>query len=332
MSSSIAPRAPTYEDIAAAAARLSGKTVVTPLLESPVLNERLGGRLLLKAEMLQRTGSFKFRGAFNRLSQIPVGERSAGVVAFSSGNHAQGVAAAAGILGIPATIVMPRDAPQLKIANTRGYGAEVVLYDRLKEDREAIARKICGERGAVLVPPFDDPDIIAGQGTAGIEIARQAHDMGAKLDAVLVPCSGGGLVSGIATALERESPGTAVYAAEPEGFDDTARSLAAGERQILPMGQPSLCDALLVPTPGVITFPINRRLLKGSLVVSDAAVLSAMAEAFLHFKVVIEPGGAIALAADLAGIFAEHGKTVAVVGSGGNVDANVFDRALALAR
>jgi threonine dehydratase len=328
MTSSGESSPPSYADIAAAARRLEGKAVATPLLESPVLNERLGGRLLVKAEMLQQAGSFKFRGAFNRISQIPETERKRGVVAYSSGNHAQGVAYAARLLGIPATIVMPADAPKMKIANTEGYGGNVVLYDRQREDREAIAKAICEERGAVLVPPFDDPNIIAGQGTIGLEIARQAKAIGTTVDSVLVPCSGGGLVAGVATALESDLPGAKVYAVEPKGYDDTAQSLAAGERRAIKPAGSSLCDALLVPVPGVLTFPINRRLLAGSLVVDDEAVLDAMAAAFIHLKIVAEPGGAIALAAVLSGLFPIRGKTVAVVASGGNVDADVFARAL----
>lgn len=302
--------------------------MTTPLLESALLNERLGGRLLLKAEMLQRTGSFKFRGAFNRLSRIPARQRKRGVVAFSSGNHAQGVAEAARLLDMPALIVMPSDAPKSKMENTRAYGAEVVLYDRYKEDREAIAGDIVEKRRAVLVPPFDDEFVIAGQGTIGIELARQAMEIGADVDVVLVPCSGGGLVAGIATALADAAPRVEVYAVEPMGFDDTARSLAAGERQAVAPGGRSICDSLLVSSPGALTFPINRKLLKGSLVVGDEAVLTAMATAFSFFKVVAEPGGAIALAAVLSGAFKLAGRTVAVIASGGNVDASLFATAL----
>ena len=328
MSSSTSSNRPTFPDIVAAARRLKGRAVTTPLMESPLLNERLGGRLLLKAEMLQRTGSFKFRGAYNRLSLIPAGQRKRGVVAFSSGNHAQGVAAAAGLLGMPALIVMPSDAPKSKIENTRAYGADIVFYDRYKEDREAIATDIVRRRRAVLVPPFDDAFVVAGQGTIGIELARQAMEMGAETDAVLVPCSGGGLVAGIATALAQAAPRTEVYAVEPMGFDDTARSLAAGERQAVVPGGQSICDSLLVSTPGALTFPINRQLLKGTLVVGDEAVLMAMAAVFSFFKVVAEPGGAIALAAVLSGAFKLAGRTVAVIASGGNVDAVLFAEAL----
>ena len=319
---------PTIDEIRAAARRLAGRAVLTPLLESPPLNARLGGRLLIKAEILQRTGSFKFRGAYNTLAQLGAAER-AGVVAYSSGNHAQGVAAAAQLLGLPALIVMPADAPAIKVANTRGYGAEVVLYDRYRESREEIGGRIAAERGATLVPPFDDYRVIAGQGTAGLEIAAQARALGATLDAVVIPCSGGGLAAGCAVALAAESPGTEVYAAEPAGFDDLRRSLAQGQRVGNAPGAKSICDSLLVQMPGELTFPINRRLLKESLPVSDDEVLAAMATAFADLKLVVEPGGAAALAAALSGKLEVKGRTVAVIASGGNVDPATFARALA---
>ena len=303
--------------------------MLTPLLESPPLNARLGGRLLVKAETLQRTGSFKFRGAYNTLAQLLAGERKGGVVAYSSGNHAQGVAAAAQLLGMPAVIVMPADAPAIKVANTRGYGAEVVLYDRERESREEIGQRIAAERGAILVPPFDDYRVMAGQGTAGLEIAAQARAMGVTLDAVVIPCSGGGLAAGCAVALAAESPGTLVYAAEPVGFDDLRRSLAEGKRVANPPGAQSICDALLVAMPGELTFPLNRRLLKDSLAVNDDEVLAAMATAFAELKLVIEPGGAAALAAALSGKLDLKGRSVAVIASGGNVDPATFARALA---
>ena len=329
MTSSAASDLPGIEHVRAAARRLEGQAVLTPLLESSAVNARLGGRLLVKAEPLQRTGSFKFRGAYNTLAQLDPAQRRAGVVAFSSGNHAQGVAAAAQLLGMPATIVMPADAPAIKAANTRGFGAEVVLYDRDKEDREAIARGIAAGRGAVLVPPFDDPRVIAGQGTIGLEIAAQAKARGARLDAVVIPASGGGLAAGCALALVAEVPGIAVYAAEPAGFDDLRRSLAAGERVANAPGARSICDALLVPMPGELTFAINRRLLAGGFAVSDDEVLAAMAAAFAEYKLVIEPGGAAGLAAVLSGKLDLKGRTVAVVASGGNVDRETFARALA---
>ncbi|HWG80045.1 MAG TPA: threonine/serine dehydratase [Stellaceae bacterium] len=320
---------PGIDDIRAAAQRLLGRAVLTPLLESPPLNARLGGRLLVKAETLQRTGSFKFRGAYNTLAQLGESQRKGGVVAYSSGNHAQGVAAAAQLLGLAAVIVMPADAPAIKVANTRGYGAEVVLYDRDRESREEIGGRIAAERGATLVPPFDDYRVMAGQGTAGLEIAAQARALGVTLDAVVIPCSGGGFAAGCAVALAAESPGTRVYAAEPQGFDDLRRSLAQGRRVANAPGAKSICDSLLVQMPGELTFPINRRLLKGSLAVSDDEVLAAMATGFADFKLVIEPGGAAALAAALSGKLALEGRTVAVIASGGNVDPATFQRALA---
>jgi threonine dehydratase len=319
---------PKWADIEAASVRLRGLAVVTPLLESPAVNARLGGRLLVKAECLQRTGSFKFRGAYNALAALEAEERRAGVVAYSSGNHAQGVAAAAQLLGTPATIVMPSDAPAIKVANTRFYGAEVVFYDRYTEEREAIAAGIAAARGARLVPPFDDARVIAGQGTVGLELAAQATALGIGLDAVIAPCSGGGLVGGIALALAELSPGTAVYAAEPAGFDDLQRSLAAGERVRNDPASRSICDALLAPTSGVLTFALARRLLAGSLVVDDAEIMTAMALAFADYKLVAEPSGAAALAAIIAGRLALAGRTVAVVLSGGNVDRHVFAAAL----
>jgi len=331
MPSSAASDLPDIDAVRAAARRLAGRTVATPLLESPLLNARLGLRLLVKAETLQRTGSFKFRGALNTLLQLDERQRRAGVVAYSSGNHAQGVAAAAQLLGIPAIIVMPADAPAIKVANTRGYGAEVVLYDRWCESREAIAADFAAERGATLVPPFDDARVIAGQGTIGLEVVAQAKDLGATLDAFVAPASGGGLVAGCALALAAESPGTKVYSAEPAAADDLRRSLAAGERRANDPAARSICDALLAPMPGELTFPIHRRLLAGGLVASDAEVQRAMAVAFTDLKLVVEPGGAAALAAVLAGRLDAQGKTVAVVASGGNVDRETFVQALAAA-
>ena len=320
--------APTFEDVQAAAVRLAGHAIVTPLLESPLLNETLGGRVLIKAECLQLSGAFKFRGAYNRISQLSDEERQAGVVAYSSGNHAQGVAMVSQMLGVPAVIVMPTDAPEIKLANTRAYGAEVVLYDRETESREEIGARLAAERGSILVPSYDDPFIIAGQGTVGLELVSQAGDMGVKLDAVIVPCGGGGLSSGSALAIAHECPETKIYTAEPDGFDDTARSLAAGERLANEAGGKTFCDALILPTPGELTFSINRKLLAGGLSVSDNATARAMAAAFKYFKLVVEPGGAVALAAALSGAYDCRGKTVAVICSGGNVDAGVFARAI----
>ncbi len=278
--------------------------------------------------MLQLTGSFKFRGAYNKLSRIPPERRAPGVVAFSSGNHAQGVAAAARILGLKAVIVMPSDAPRIKVANTRGYGAEVVLYDRYKEDREALADRIMAERGATLVRPYDDEAVIAGQGTIGLELAEDAETLGIVLDAVAAPCGGGGLISGIALAIAALSPSTTVHTAEPEGFDDTARSLAAGERLRNQGGGTSICDALLADQPGRLTFALMQGRVESGFAVSEAQVKRAVAAAFEHFKLVVEPGGAVALAAALAGLLPVKGRTVAVVCSGGNVDAELFRRLL----
>ena len=318
------PRLPDAAAVRAAAARLKGKAVPTPLLSSPRVDKQLGCSLLLKAECLQRTGSFKFRGAYNALAQLGDRERRAGVVAYSSGNHAQGVAAAAELLGIPAAIVMPSDAPKIKVENTRSYGAEIVFYDRYAENREAIAARIAQERDAQLLPPFDDARVIAGQGTIGLEIIADAAARGMKLDAVIASCSGGGLVAGCAIALLDAMPGIAVYGAEPEGLDDMRRSLASGERVGNDPAARSICDALLAPTPGVITFALAQRLLAGGLTVSDDEVRDAMCFAFDEFKVVLEPGGAAALATVLAKKLDISGKTIAVIGSGGNVDRAAF--------
>lgn len=324
-------RPPEFADILDAAAHLEGKAVRTPLLESMLLNEAVGGRILVKPEALQHTGSFKFRGAYNRISRLDAAARAAGVVAYSSGNHAQGVAAAARLLGAPATIVMPADAPAIKVANTKAYGAQVVLYDRETESREEIGHRIAAETGTSLVKPYDDPYVIAGQGTVGLEIAAQAADAGAELDAVLSPCGGGGLISGTSLALKERSPATDIYAVEPEGFDDTTRSLAAGSRQSNDPAARSFCDALLAPTPGEITFEINRRTLAGGLVVSEAEVGRAMSAAFRFLKIVVEPGGAVALAAVLSGKLDCRDRTVAVVCSGGHVDHETYRRILAAA-
>ncbi|MDP6706723.1 MAG: threonine/serine dehydratase [Alphaproteobacteria bacterium] len=320
---------PTIDDVLAAAERISGRAVATPLLEAPALNALVGGRLLVKAEPLQLTGSFKFRGAYNRISRIPEAERPAGVVAYSSGNHAQGVAAAAHLLGVPAVIVMPENAPRAKREGTERWGAEIATYDPGDHDsRETIAAEILRQRGGTLVRPFDDPWIIAGQGTVGLEIAERARSLDLELDAVLVPCGGGGLTAGTATAIKALSPATEVYTVEPEGFDDTARSLAAGSRQRNPDGGASFCDALLAPTPGRLTFAVNAKLVSAGLSVSDVEVGAAMAAAFAHLKLVVEPGGAVALAAALRGKYDCRDKTVAVVTSGGNVDAGTYAEAL----
>ena len=320
----------TVADVQSAAQQIAGHAIQTPLLESPLLNERLGGRLLVKAECLQLGGAFKFRGAYNRISRLDEAERKAGVVAFSSGNHAQGVALAAQMLGVPATIVMPTDAPEIKLANTRAYGADVVLYDREKENRADIARALAADKGAILVPSYDDPFIIAGQGTVGLELAGQAKEIGALLDAVIAPCGGGGLISGCALALNHEISDTEIFIAEPEGFDDTARSLAAGTRLAIEPGARSFCDALLSPMPGELTFSINQKLLAGGLSVSDTQTAQAMKVAYQYLKLVVEPGGAVALAAAVSGAYDCRDKTVAVICSGGNVDADIFAEAISI--
>jgi threonine dehydratase len=319
---------PGLDDVQAAASRLAGVVRRTPLLAGTPLDELTGGRILLKVESLQRTGSFKFRGAYNRLVQLSDDARRRGVVAFSSGNHAQGVAAAAKLLGMPATIVMPANAPAIKLANTRALGAEVVLYDRFTGDREQIARRIVAERGATLVPAYDDPHVVAGQGTVGLELMQQAAELGLVPEQVLVPCSGGGLVSGTALAVRTLAPQVAVYGVEPEAFDDTRRSLAAGTLLKNSPEARSICDALQSSPPGQLTFAINRERLAGILTVSDLEVEAAMARAFRDLKLVIEPGGAVALAALLSGKIAAGDRVTAVVLSGGNVDAATLIAAL----
>ena len=311
---------PTFADVQAAAARIAPHAIRTPLVESWQLNELTGGRVYLKLEILQRTGSFKFRGACNRLAMIPQSARKKGVVAFSSGNHAQGVAAAAKLFGMPALIVMPSDAPRPKIEGTRAFGAEIVTYDRVREDREAIAARICAERGAVLVKPFDQAEIIAGQGTVGLEIAAAARHLGMTLDEVLVPCSGGGLVSGTALGLKGSGVEARVHSVEPENFDGMKRSLEAGQRVQAPGGKLSIADALMAPIPGAVVFEVAKDLLAPGFAVSDAELERAVVFAARKLKFLVEPGGAAGLAALLAGRIDAGGKTVAVVLSGGNAE------------
>lgn len=323
---------PTFADVQAAARRLEGVTIRTPLLENERVNRALGGRLFIKAECLQRTGSFKLRGAYNFLAAMSEADRAKGVVGWSSGNHAQGLAEAARLLGVKATIVMPADAPALKVANTKASGAEVILYDRVKDSREEIGQGIAAKTGATIVPPYDHPWILTGQGTAGIEIAEQAKALGVTLDAVAAPCSGGGLATGVALGVKGISPTTSVHAGEPAGFDDLARSLATGTKQKNEKLSGSICDALLAPTPGDVTFPLAQKVLGPGLVVSDDDALDAMELAFREFKLVVEPGGAVALAAALTGKLPVKGRAVAVVCSGGNVDHETFKRALGRAK
>jgi threonine dehydratase len=308
--------APALADIEAAAGRIAPLIVATPLLSSAALDELCGGQAHLKAECLQRFGSFKLRGATNKIAALAPEDRARGVLAFSSGNHAIATAAAARHFGASAVIVMPADAPAIKRDRAAAMGAEIIAYDRISEDREAIGARIVAERGLALVKPFDDPFVIAGQGTIGLEIANQLE----ALDLVLVCTSGGGLVSGIATAVQARFPAVKVYAVEPEGHDDLARSLAVGARVKNAPGIRSICDALMVDQVGELTFSIMRERLAGSLVIPDAAVRAAMRFALSEFKLVLEPGGAIALAALLSGAVDARGKTVAVIASGGNVD------------
>ncbi|MBB4351243.1 MULTISPECIES: threonine ammonia-lyase [Rhizobiaceae] len=313
--------------IEAARARLDGHVRRTPLLSSPFLDEIAGRRIFVKPECLQHTGSFKFRGAWSAISGLAPEVRAKGVIAFSSGNHAQGVALAAKLHGIPAVIIMPADAPRIKIENTRAYGAEVVLYDRATEDRDAIGARLSAERNLTLVKPFDEPLVIAGQGTAGLEIAEQAEELGIEKAGVLVPTGGGGFISGVSLALAAKAPGFTVHPCEPEGFDDVTRSLASGTIEKNARQSGSLCDAIITPQPGNITFPIMSKLCGAGLVVTEDEALKAMALAFSRLKIVVEPGGAVALAAALF-----HGETlgdtVIAVCSGGNVDSDIFRMAL----
>jgi threonine dehydratase len=319
-----AVRLPTAVDVDAAAVRLAGVALRTPLISSPTLDALTGGRIFLKAETLQRTGSFKFRGAYNKVSAIPEADRKGGVVAFSSGNHAQGVAAAAKLLSMPAVIVMPADAPRPKRERTAALGAEVVLYDRQREDREAIATAIARERGAVLVPPYDDPLIIAGQGTTGREMVEDLAALGLVPDLVIVNASGGGLTAGIALAVKARAPAARIYTAEPAGFDDHARSFRSGKRERNSAMTGTICDALMAQSPGKLTFEVNRTLVGEGVSASDEEVARAVAFAFRELKLVVEPGGAIGLAALLAGKVDVRDKIAVAVLSGGNVDPELF--------
>lgn len=320
----------TIDDIEASAARAKGVVRRTPLLSSPFVDEIAGRPVFVKAEVLQHTGSFKFRGGWSALTALTEAERARGVIAYSSGNHAQGVARAAEILGVPATILMPADAPALKIANTRAMGADVVLYDRAGgEDRAEIGNRLGEEKGLTLIKPYDDPRVMAGQGTCGLEIAKQAAEAGVGEATMLTCCGGGGLTSGIALALEAKAPGIHVRPVEPEGFDDAARSLAAGEILSNEGPEVGLCDAVLTRAPGVLTFAVMQRLCGPGIVVSDAQVKAAMRVAMSRLKLVVEPGGAVALAAALF-----HGDTLApgpviVTLSGGNVDPVLLAQILA---
>ena len=316
------------EMIESAAARLAGRARRTPLLSSPFLDALAGRRVLIKPECLQHTGSFKFRGGWAAVSALSESQRARGVITCSSGNHAQGVASAARAHGVPAVILMPSDAPALKIANTRALGAEVVLYDRARDDRAAICARLKEERGLHFISAYDNAEVVAGQGSVGLEIAEQAAEAGVRQAEVLVPCGGGGLGAGVALALEARAPQMRVRTVEPEGFDDTARSLASGRIEANPRATGSICDAILTPAPGALTFPVLRRLAGPGLAVSDDEALRAMAAAFARLKIVAEPGGAVALAAALFRGQDLDGEALIVVITGGNVDGAVFARAL----
>ena len=307
-----------------AARQIAGVAVRTPLIESPALNARLDGRVLLKAENLQHAGAFKFRGAWNRISRLTDEEKARGVVAYSSGNHAQAVAAAARMMGTSAIIVMPADSPKVKVEGVVGFGGEVRMYDRYTESREAIGEEIARTKGSVLVRPFDDPFVIEGQGTVGLEIVEQAEAAGAELDQLVCGASGGGLIAGVNLSMAALKPAVPVIGVEPELYNDTQLSLAAGERvTYAPVERPGICDALMTDRPGELTFPITRRLDR-VVTVSDAEVAEAVAFAFRVLKLVVEPGGAVSLAALLAGKVEAAGRTTAVVLSGGNVDPGLF--------
>ncbi len=322
------PTLPTIADVRRAAERLAGHAAKTPLVSSPALDERTGGRILLKCETLQRTGSFKFRGAYNALAAMSRAARERGVVAVSSGNHAQGVAEAARLFGVHATIVMPADAPLIKRARTERSGGRIVEYDRAHENREGVAARFIGEHGGTLVHPFENFEVIAGQGTAGIEIVADCATAGAVPDAVVIPCGGGGLAAGIGLAVRDAWAETELVLVEPEGFDDYGRSLKDGQIVANPANAGSVCDALLTPAPGRTSFAINRAIGARALTVGDEAALAAVADAFTELKLVVEPGGAVGLAAILSGRVDCRDRTVVVVLSGGNIDPAVLARAL----
>lgn len=320
--------APVYSDVAEAAARLQGQAVRTPLLRNDVLDARLDARVFVKAECLQRTGSFKFRGAFNRISRMNAEEKARGVLAYSSGNHAQGVAAAARLNGTTAKILMPKDAPRAKVEGVEFWGGEVVEYDRGRDNREEMGRSIAQAEGRVLVPPYEDPFIIAGQGTAGLEAVEQMAEFGETPDIVVCCAGGGGLIAGVGLAVKHHHPEAQVWSAEPEGFDDHRRSIASGHRETNERLTGSICDAIITPTPGELTWSLNSTQLSDGAAVSDEEALDAMAFAWRQMKIVVEPGGAVALAAVLSGKIDVAGRSVCVLATGGNVDRAVFAQAL----
>lgn len=325
----VAMTIPTPDNVAAAARRIAGHVVRTPMLRNALLDHMTGGTVLLKPEVLQRTGSFKLRGATNAALQLDEAQLRAGLVAHSSGNHGQAVACAGAALGARATVFMPADAPRVKVDSTRRWGADIVPYDRRTENREALTAAFSARTGATLIPPYDHPHVIAGQGTLALELVADARDAGHEMDAMLVCVGGGGMIAGCALAAEGAAPAMQMYGVEPEEWDDTARSLRSGAREGNAPGGSMLCDALLSPSPGELTFAVNQPRLAGVLAVSDAEVLAAMAWAFTHLKLVVEPGGAVCLAALLSGRFEARGRVVGAVLSGGNVDPSVFARALA---
>ncbi|MEA1941789.1 MAG: threonine/serine dehydratase [Pseudomonadota bacterium] len=326
MSATLSP--PAYSDIVDAATRLRGQAVRTPLLRNDVLDDRLQARVFVKAECLQRTGSFKFRGAFNRISRLDSSEKARGVLAYSSGNHAQGVAAAARLNGTTAKILMPSDAPRAKVEGVKFWGGEVVEYDRGSENREEMGRAIAAAEGRVLVPPYEDRYIIAGQGTAGLEAVEQMAEFGEAPDIVVCCAGGGGLIAGVGLAVKHHHPEADIWSAEPEGFDDYRRSIASGHRETNDRLTGSICDAIITPTPGELTWSINATQLTDGAAVSDEDALDAMAFAWRQMKIVIEPGGAVALAAILSGKIDVAGRSVCVLATGGNVDRAVFSQAL----
>lgn len=314
----------SYSGVLDAARQISGQAVRTPLVESPALNERLGGRVLFKADNLQRTGAFKFRGAYNRISRLTEAEKQRGVVAYSSGNHAQAVACAARLVGTHALIIMPSDSPRVKAEGVRAEGGEIRFYDRYSESREAIGEEVARDRGSVLVRPFDDPYVIEGQGTCGLEIIEDVERLRiGPIDQLVCGASGGGLIGGINLVMAERSPGTAVIGIEPEGYDDTARSLAAGKPVTHPPASGTICDALMTPVPGDLTFPINQRL-SAMHTVNDAEAAQAVADAFRRLKLVVESGGAVSLAALLSGKVDVRDTTTVAVLSGGNIDPALF--------
>jgi threonine dehydratase len=321
-------RTPTADDVLAAQCRIAPHIVRTPMLRNAELDRRTGGRILIKPEVLQRTGAFKLRGATNALLCLSQEQRARGVVTYSSGNHGQAIACAAQALGMPAAIVMPADAPAIKRSSTEAWGAKIILYDRASENREAIAKDIVARTGATLIPPYEHPDVIAGQGTLAVELAEDAAAAELSLDALLVPTGGGGLISGCALALSRRSPHTKIYSAEPTGWDDTARSLKTGQREKNDLLGSKFCDALLTPTPGELTFSINKNLLTAGLTATEEQIVAAMQFSVTALKLVTEPGGAVALAALLGRMLDTADKTIGVVLSGGNVDAKELARAL----